>query len=154
MIKASNLKNTGSPMVRLDNPDHDTINTWQDMIWYTICSTNDEKYGLPIIVGKDMVKSGGLFGKTEPCVIIYNENHENDYFQWVIILHEQRGQIMIDMWNYGNSRQFKNEMLGKNRGIGGAVRNAVFGSKDKWQEESKYYDMVISLICDALNIHM
>ena len=43
-------------------------------------------------------------------------------------------------------------MMGKNRGVSGALRNAVFGSKDKWQEESRYYDAVVALIRDALNV--
>lgn len=153
MIKANKLKDVSGGYISLNAEKDDTLELWQDMMVFVLGKRNDESYGLPLNIYKDEVKSGGLLSsKIEPCVIIENGNHPNDYFKYVLLLHEQRGDILFDVWNYGNSRQFENEMMGKNRGLGGAVRNAVFGSKDKWQEESQYYDGVLMLIRDALNV--
>ena len=153
MIKGTELKDVSGGYISLNNQKGDTLEFWQDMMVFVLGKRNNESYGLPVNFYKDQVKSGGMLSsKTEPCVIIENANHSNDYFKFVLVLHEQRGKFLFDVWNYGNSRQFKNEMMGKNRGLGGALRNAAFGTKDKWKEESQYYDGVLALIRDALNV--
>lgn len=97
------------------------------------------------------MKSGGIFNsKVEPCIVIQHTDHPHDYFQVVISFHEQSKRLVLaEIWNYGYSPLFIKSATGKLNGLGGAI----FGTKDKWEEESRYYGTIYNLITKVFELH-
>ena len=145
MIKLAELKTANGAQYRVDNPERYDLNKMQTIMRDRIVKAN-AAFGLPIRVTGDEVKTGGVFGRKAPCLVIQNTEHTTDYFQIVLTFDDQGKIVMMKVWNYGRSPLFEQAMKGKMRGLGGAIKNSVFGSKDRWQEEQNYYNALYELL--------
>lgn len=151
MIKATDLKATNVQNFYFYNDANDTLDTVA-IVLKGLIESRSQLIGLPISIYMDEIKCGGFFtGSKDPCLVIYNTEHQYDYFAYVLALKAQRNHIIVEIWNYGTSKQFLNEMKGGNRGIGGMLKNAVLGSKEKWLEEQNYYEHLIEVIASIFN---
>lgn len=111
---------------------------------------NEETSALPIMFGQDEVKHGGLLNATkEPCLIIANKEHAEDYFRYCIILRKQGRRLDMKCYYYGQStltgKKHQEEERANN--IGGMILNMLTRvDQTKVDEEYAYYNELDNLI--------
>lgn len=153
MIKAKELKPTGKPGFKVNGPvaENITLELLQDLLIHT----NEETYGLPILIEKDQLGSDGLFsGTVQDCLIIKNTDHPTDYFKYCVTLRKQGKMAFIDMQYYGQSELTgkANKAEERKNSLSGALANAVFGYDEAaYNEEYTYYDMIEDLFQEAFS---
>lgn len=104
--------------------------------------------GFSISVEYDELVSGGIFNKKkEPCVVIRNSNHRNDYFYYCLYLRTM-GNFTVLYSRYGGESpltQAKNRAEEKKDSLLGII--GVYQIDEvKLDEEYFYYDIVDSAI--------
>ena len=116
---------------------------------------NKKKYGLPIQVSLDEVKSGGIFNSSiENCIVITNKNFEKDYYKFVVIMRTTGKVLIVEPYFFGiSSMALKMDMAEqRSHSIKGSLFNAIAGpNQTKWQEETDYYGLVQTLIQEVLS---
>lgn len=149
MIKLKELRQTNLPAYRFGNESGMDAKRAQNAILHFLESAN-ETFGLPVSFSCDEVKSGGLLGgNCDPCILIKHKEHPYDYFQYCLIIKMQGRVVLLQTWYYGNSALAAKAAKGKMSGLGGAIKNAAFGTKDRWQEECEYYEALDAMIAVA-----
>lgn len=110
--------------------------------------------GLSLAVEMDEMKAAkgvmSIAVKSEPCIVIYNQNHKKDYYSYVLTETMQGNITFLTQYLGGESRNFRNGLLAENL-RGGIVSSIIGGmAKAKQQEEHMYYDVVNEVILNAL----
>lgn len=103
-----------------------------------------EEQGVPANIRTDVVKEGGLFGKSYPCVIIHHPNPPQQYFTDVYIINNNT----VNFYFFGNSKANLaiNKANARKNTIGGALINSIAGSKEmEYQEELFWHKQVYDL---------
>lgn len=118
------------------------------------------RYGIPVAIKYDQVKSGGMFNKkVEDCLVLYHPEHPKDYYNVCIRVQRQGNIAFVAVNDFGNS---KNEVKagsaagaikGGNLGVvGSAITNAIFGpKKSKVEAEHNYYASLIDLFDEVIS---
>lgn len=102
-----------------------------------------------LIVEEDSVKIGGMLAKAEPCLVVYNADHKNDYYSYVITQPKQGEIAFISLYFGGNSKNYSKEV---NTARAGFLVKAVFGANQKKHEQERmYYKVMNDLLVDAWN---
>lgn len=90
------------------------------------CARED---GIPVDFYDDKVHSGGLFGKNQPCKVMFHPDHKNDYFKFCIRIGTQGANSFIEINDFGKSKNF-------------ARRASTGKSSPKCEEEEYYYHFI------------
>lgn len=111
-------------------------------------------YNLPIEIKNDEVKPAtgiaALGIATEPCIVIYNTQHRNDYYNYIISIKMQGSNAYLAMYLGGSSRNYRNEVMANNS-------SSVFAqissnrAKAKKIPEHIYYDEIKEIINAVLD---
>lgn len=150
MIKMKDLSATNLRRYHFVNAQGANIEWARNAIKNALNERN-KHFGLPIRISCETVKFGGLLSSQQnPCLLIQNTKHPYDYFQYCIIFKFQGNTITLETWYYGTSQLAQKAATGKLSGLGGMVKNAAFGTQDKWKEEQKYYSALNVLIAEVL----
>ena len=64
-----------------------------------------EQMGIPVNLRKDTVKMGGVFSKTQECVVMFHPEHEKDYFKFCIIVSQRGKYTFVSVKDFGHSKQ-------------------------------------------------
>lgn len=148
MIKMKELKKSGLPVYRFSNRKGQSMEQAQTAVKGFLEEAN-KQYELPVRISCDEVKLGGVFSGSASCLLIQNTEHPWDYFQYCLVLQAQGNVVLMDIWYYGRSPLAEKATKGKLDGLGGAIKNSIFGTKDQWQEEAAYYKALNALIAEA-----
>ncbi|MDO4169423.1 MAG: hypothetical protein Q4D45_05915 [Lachnospiraceae bacterium] len=119
----------------------DTSNLNAEYIAELMKATAD-RMGVPMNVGIDTVKEGGLFGKTYPCVVITHPNPPQQYFTDVLIING----ASINFYFFGNSKaNYATNKANQRKGtITGSILNAISGTDEMaYQQEMLWHRQVI-----------
>lgn len=105
-----------------------------------------EEKGIPANVSVDEISTGGLFGKTMPCIIISHPNPPISYFDQMIIMN---GDILnFQFWgfskaNYNNNMKEMDRNSGK---LSGLIKSAVRSDMSmELQTEQMWHSQIISI---------
>lgn len=154
MIKKNILRpipNMPGIRAQVDDPSVYKLNSMAEMIK----DLNEKKYGLPIQVSLDEVKSGGMFNSTtEDCIVITNKNFEKDYYKFVVIMRTTGKVLIVEPYYFGiSSMALKMDMAEqRSHSIKGSLFNAIAGpNQTKWQEETDYYGLVQTLLQEVFS---
>lgn len=152
MLKRDDLKSTGKPGVRYERDTAEVISI--SLIQQLLKQENEEKFGLPIEISVDQVKSGGFFNSTtEDCIVITNKEHVSDYFKYCLTLQRQGKMAYLSIWYYGVSvlTGKANQTEARKGSLGGMLLNAVSGvNQSAYDAEYQYYDMLDNLISETV----
>lgn len=111
---------------------------------------NEKSFGLPIKFGWDEVRHGGLLNATkEPCLLIANKEHVEDYFRYCITLHKQGRRLNMQCYYCGQSTLTgkKHAEEEREKSIGGMILNMLTRvDQTKVDEEYTYYNELDNLI--------
>lgn len=103
-----------------------------------------EMQGVPVNIRTDIVKEGGLFGKTYPCVIIHHPNPPQQYFTDVYIINNNT----VNFYFFGNSKanHATNLANARKNTFTGMLLNGLSGSKEmELQAEMNWHRQVLDL---------
>ena len=152
MIKRDVLTPSGKPSVRYSAENAQILSV--EVAKKLLEDVNEEKYGLPITVMIDQVKSGGLFNSSvEDCVIIRNIEHSSDYFSYCLTIQKQGKMAYLSVYYYGMSTLTAKRRQSEERkgSLGGMLMNAISGvDQEAYDAEYQYYDMLDALIDETL----
>lgn len=152
MIKRDVLTPSGKPSVRYSAENAQILSV--EVAKKLLEDVNEEKYGLPITVMIDQVKSGGLFNSSvEDCVIIRNNEHSSDYFSYCLTIQKQGKMAYLSVYYYGMSTLTAKRRQSEERkgSLGGMLMNAISGvDQAAYDAEYQYYDMLDALIDETL----
>lgn len=160
MIKEKELTEFRQPLKYKDAKDV-TLTQIQSLL-----QEEADANGISVAFWEDEIKYGGLFGDTEPCLVLCHPEHEKDYFKFCIKLKHQGNYAFISVFEFGQSTQMGNagskeylkEAFSRGDGweiggalIGTAIRRLTKGgsNKKKLEEEEMWYS-TISDIFDAV----
>lgn len=108
----------------------------------------DEK-GIPAIVSIEEISTGGLFGKTMPCIIISHPNPPIAYFDHMIIMN---GDILnFQFWGFSKANYNNNmkEMDRKSGKLSGLIKSAVRSDMSmELQTEQVWHMQIVSIYED------
>ncbi len=107
---------------------------------------NDQQFHLPIQISREEVKMGGIFSGRSDALLIQNTEHRGEYLKFCLILLDQGDMIYVKVWFYGRSILAEKATNGQLTGLGGAIRNSIFGTKDRWMDEKAYYNALCELL--------
>ncbi|MDG3061962.1 hypothetical protein KTT66_02755 [Lacticaseibacillus casei] len=123
---------------------------------------------LPVAFATDELKTGGLFGSSESCLLMYHPEHPNDYFYYVFKMEKQAAFAFVTAYQAGQSAIFdkgarrENHIVDVFSGTGsshsdfleGLTRKGIkflSGDKEKRkQAERDYYALVASEIIEKM----
>lgn len=66
---------------------------------------------IPIAFSMDQVKTGGLLGSAEECLVISHPDHQKDYFSIVVRVKHQGTFAFVNTDSYGVSKLMKSEAI-------------------------------------------
>lgn len=114
---------------------------------------NNERYGLPISITYDQIKSGGFFNSSvEDCLLICNSIHPHDYFKYCITVKKQGKIATVTMTYWGTSTLTaqKNRQEERSGSIGGLLLNALKSvNENDYNVEYQYYDMLEQIFVEV-----
>jgi len=160
MIKENDLREFRDT-VRYQNGEGITLQTVQEAL--KDCAM---KMGIQVAFRGDQVKSGGLFNSSvDDCLVMYNPEHENDYFKFCIRVRRQGVYAFVSVNDFGNSKQmakagraeaYQQDRQGKDMSykIGSMIGQAVTTigkSKAKLEEEQMYYQCVMDMFDEIVS---
>ena len=162
MIKEKQLSSF-MPTVKVMDPD--TVITL-DKIEHAL-SASANRYGLPVSFYRDSIKYGGfLSSNIVDCLVMFNPNHSNDYFNFCISLTHQGNITFIDTNLFGRSQQMekvsRSEWASQDRQgktlsykigskVGVTIAN-IGKSSSKLQEEQQYYNLIEEILHEVYKI--
>lgn len=153
MIKADSM---GEFMETLNIASTVTLDQIQEALGAAAQEAN-----LPLGFSADTVTSGGLFNKvTEPCLVLFHPDHQNDYFRIAIRAAQEAGHTFVMSNIFATSKQIKKELgaaaskedrRGKSMSYkaGSLLVSGVMNmgrSKQKLEAEQRYYALLEELI--------
>ena len=145
------------PQLRFMNGSHITYDSLANVL-----KEGADAFGIPMAYYMDEVKSGGLLKKrTEDCLVIYNPEHKNDYYNFCIKLSKMGNVAFLDTYIFGSSRLASSRAAGKSitgedgsdglgffKGVLGKVVHGGYSQADADMEDNYY--TLISDIFDTL----
>ena len=155
LLRMSDLKPTDKPGYRLFGEAATRLDL--QTIKREILSLNEEKYGLPLEIREDKIKSGGLFNSSvEDCLLVINTQYRADYFSYALILKKQGKTATVEMYYWGTSKWTGRANAADRRkqegGFGGWLMNAAFSvNEKKMQEEYEYYELLEGLFAELFS---
>lgn len=121
-------------------------------------------YGVPITIGYDTIKIGGLFSSSKlDCITISNSEHLNDYYKLCISVTYQGNVAFVEINDFGYSPQMekaaraefaKQDRKGKSLSykigskIGESISN-IGKNANKLDAERQYYSLLTDIINDV-----
>lgn len=154
MIKADNLREF-RPTVRYQDGADITLKSVQ----YAIEERANEM-GISVAFYDDQVKSGGILSSSlEDCVVLYNPEHENEYFKFCIRVRHQGTYAFVSINDFGQSKQLNKAARAefgaedrKGKGlsykISSKVTEAILNAGkniQKKEEEENYYQCIFDI---------
>lgn len=153
IVKESELQEARDPIHYGDASDV-TLQRLKDDL--TDCA---HKMGLPIFLELGQVKGGSIWKpEMEDCLILYNPEHEKDYYKFCIRLVHIGVSGKVWFYSFGSSKQmnklnlFQQARDGAVKNGGGEIMANVMASlftpglsKKKLENEGMYYDLVLKL---------
>lgn len=109
---------------------------------------------LPVTVTIDEVKVGKGFASigapAEPCVVIYNANHRNSYYSYIISNKTINNRVYMAIYLGGESKNYRNQLASSHSSffINEIIANRA---KTKQIDEHIYYNEVKDIINKALS---
>lgn len=116
--------------------------------------TAARRYGLPIEIKNDEVKPAtGLAAigiPAEPCIVIYNTQHRNDYYNYIISIKMQGSSAYLAMYLGGSSKNYRDEVIASNSS---SIFSQIAGNRAKTKKISEhiYYDEIKEIINAVLD---
>ena len=109
-----------------------------------------EEQGVPANIRTDVVKEGGLFGKSYPCVIIHHPNPPQQYFTDVYIINNNT--VNFYFLEIQKLILLLIKQMPEKTTIGGALINSIAGSKEmEYQAEMFWHKQVYDLFESLLS---
>lgn len=118
-----------------------------------------DEYGIPLSVGNEQVKVGGMFSsQAENCKIFWHPEHPADFFRFVLRTGRQGIFTTISFDNYGQSKMFNKidrKAESAKTGLSSAIVASIGNNKRQRaaQEEQDFYDTISEIyeeICGQL----
>lgn len=105
--------------------------------------------GLPVTVKQDTLQVGGFFGKSYPCVAVYNKNHMSDFYNYAIVQRREGNYVYLYMYLGGNSKNYTKQVMSSGT-QSRFLKSISKPNQMSQQEEHAYYDMVRGAIGNAV----
>lgn len=160
MIKEADLREFRDT-VRYQNGEGITLQTVQEAL--KDCAM---KMGIKVAFRGDQVKSGGLFNSSvDDCLVMYNPEHENDYFKFCIRVRRQGVYAFVSVNDFGTSKQmakagraeaYQQDRQGKDMSykIGSMIGQAITTmgkNKAALEQEQMYYQCVMDMFDEIVS---
>lgn len=120
-----------------------------------------DENGIPVAFRDDILKTGGFFNKqVEDVVVVYNPEHEKDYFNFLVRITHQGKYAFLDVFVVGRSRNIStlsglSDFVGDGSdivsGLVGGLVNKVTGTTAKVQTEQNYYTILSDCLDSITN---
>lgn len=110
-----------------------------------------DENGIPVAFRSDILTTGSLFNKQkEPVLVLYNPEHEDDYFRFMIRITHQGNYAFLDVFQVGDSKNHARDKRSRSSNAVGFVTgvwNSVVGLGNKIETEDNYYE----ILSDCMN---
>lgn len=129
----------------------DTTNVNAEFISSSILEVAQER-GVPAITTIDEMKSGGLFGQKNPCVIVSHPKPPQSYFSIVIIINGDT--LNFQFWGKSKNTTKINlkEHYANNGKLSGMIKSALIKKDDmSLQTEQNWYADIMNIVESLMN---